>query len=122
MKSINYKYVDLQNLKEDTFGDIDIFKEIIELFIELIEEYIKVLNEELGNKNWPVLFKATHKIKPNINMFGIKALEPIILKLDYNFRNEQNLDDVDSLVKTSIVIFNEVKKELLNELNAMRDE
>ena len=122
MNQINSQYINLQSLKEDTFGDETILKEIIALFIELIDEYTSVLNKEISRKNWQALFQATHKIKPNIFMFGISSLENTILELDLNFRNEVNLDLVDDLVREAVFILNEVKKELLMELKLMADE
>jgi len=122
MNSTQYKYIDLQSIKDDTFGDVEILRMIIELFIEGIDEYVEILNNELANKNWHELFKATHKIKPNISMFGITKLVPTILELESNFRNEKNLDVVDAHVSFSIPIFREAKIELQTELNLMPNE
>ncbi|MFH4963414.1 hypothetical protein V8G69_00290 [Gaetbulibacter sp. M235] len=122
MNEVNYQYVNLQSLKEDTFGDESILKEIMGLFIELIDEYTSILNKELPHKNWQALFQATHKIKPNIFMFGISSLEKTILELDLNFRNEVNLETVDCLVDYAILILEEVKNELITELKLMTDE
>jgi HPt (histidine-containing phosphotransfer) domain-containing protein len=118
----DYQYINLQSLKENTFDDLSIQKEIMILFLELIDEYIHVLNQELPKKNWNELFKATHKIKPNINMFGIDALEPIILKLDHDFRTEQNLDTVNTLTTTCVNIFKKVIIEIETELKLMSDD
>jgi HPt (histidine-containing phosphotransfer) domain-containing protein len=115
----HYRYINLQSLKENTFDDLFIQKEIMILFLELIDEYIHVLDQELPNKNWNELFKATHKIKPNINMFGIESLEPIILKLEHDFRTEQNLDTVNTLTTTCANIFKEVIIEIETELKLM---
>ena len=118
----NYQYIDLQSLKENTFDDISIMKEIMELFLEIIDEYINTLNQELPNKNWDALFKAAHKIKPNINMFGIHKLESTTLQLEHNFKNEENLDTVDELVSSSINIFKQVKIEVQSELKSMNND
>ena len=122
MNQINSQYINLQSLKEDTFGDETILKEIITLFIEIIDEYTSVLNKELSHKNWQTLFQATHKIKPNIFMFGISSLEKTILELELNFRNEVNLDSVETLVHETVFILKEVKKELLTELKLITHE
>ena len=119
MNTLEYEYIDLQTIKADTFGDADILKMIIELFVEGIDEYVDVLNMEMPKKEWHNLFKATHKIKPNISMFGITKLEPTILQLEHNFKNEENLEAVDKLVESSISIFKQVRVELLTELKAM---
>jgi len=114
-----YEYLNLQTIKEDTFGDTDILKMIIELFVEGIDEYVDVLNNAMPNEDWQTLFKATHKIKPNISMFGITKLESTILQLEHNFRNEENLETVAIGVESCISILKQVRVELLTELKLM---
>ena len=122
MEPTLYKYIDLQSIKEDTFGDVEILRMIIDLFIEGIDEYVDALNNEFPRQNWQVLFQATHKIKPNISMFGMAKLVPVILELENSFKNEQNLDAAEELVKDSISIFRHVKTELLTELKLIPNE
>ncbi len=122
MNETIYRYIDLRQIKEDTFGDITILRMIIELFIEDIDAYVNVLEIEIKHQNWQVLFQATHKIKPNISMFGIDALVPVVLELEDNFKNEHNLDQIDAPVNTSITVLNIVKKELQTELKSMINE
>lgn len=117
-----YQYINLHSLKENTLDNIDIQIEIMELFLNLINEYIDILNQELPNKNWYALFDATHKIKPNISMFGIESLESIITQLDSDLRNKQNLDTVDKLINTTINIFKKVIIEIETELKLMTND
>ena len=122
MNETIYRYIDLRQIKEDTFGDITILRMIIDLFIEDIDAYVNVLEIEIKHQNWQVLFQATHKIKPNISMFGIDALVPVVLELEDNFKSEHNLDQIDAPVNTSINVLNNVKKELQTELKSMINE
>jgi HPt (histidine-containing phosphotransfer) domain-containing protein len=122
MNKLEPQYIDLRSLKEDTLGDIEVLKMIVEMFIEGIDEYVSIINDELGHKNWQVLFKATHKIKPNISMFGITQLEPTILQLESDFENEENLDTIDKQLNTCLDIFGQVKTELQAELKTMEHE
>ncbi len=112
----NYQHINLDVLRESTFNDATIQKEIMVLFLDLIDEYIAILNDEFPKKNWKALFEATHKIKPNVSMFGIQALEQTILKLDTDFRNEQNLDTIAVHVNSCKSIFSQVKTEIQTEL------
>lgn len=116
---MNYQYIDLQSLKEDTLGNAEIQREIMVMFLKLIEEYDDVLNSELPNKNWEALYSATHRIKPNIRMFGITKLEPVILELEDKLRKEENLGGIDELFHTVQIGFKEVKNELELEFKAM---
>ena len=118
----DYTHINLQSFREITFDDTEIQKEIIEAFFEILDEYIIVLNTELPNKNWESLFKATHKIKPNISMFGIFKLESTILELENNFRKEENLNLVESQIKYCLDTLKEVKMELELELKSMQND
>ncbi|MDD7884660.1 Hpt domain-containing protein [Flavivirga sp. 57AJ16] len=122
MVKSSYQYIDLNILKENTFGDTSIMKEIMELFLELMDEYVGVLNFQFPNKKWQVLYQATHKIKPNISMFGISKLESTILQLESNFKNEQNLNTSEALVNDCLAVFKEVKREVLTELKSMNND
>ncbi|AUP79797.1 Hpt domain-containing protein [Flavivirga eckloniae] len=112
----NYHYINIDIVRENTLDDISIIKEIMELFLELIDEYIEALTLQVPAKNWQTLFKATHKIKPNISMFGISELESTILQLESNFKNEQNLDTIETLVNHCLTVFKAVKEEIQSEI------
>lgn len=89
------------------------------LFNDIVEEFITTLERELPNKNWQELYDAVHKIKPNIQMFGISSMEVIIGELETNFRKEENLENIDDTVRAVVHAFKEIKKEIKLELNAL---
>lgn len=119
MDNLTYKYINLQSLKENTGGIIDIEIELMHLFNDIVEEFINTLERELPNKNWQKLYDAVHKIKPNIHMFGISSMEVIISELENNFRNEENLENIDDTVKDVVRSFKEIKKEIKLELHSL---
>ncbi|SNR72620.1 PAS domain-containing hybrid sensor histidine kinase/response regulator [Lutibacter flavus] len=114
--------IDLKFLREETLNETSILKLLIELFLKDLDEFIGIVDLELVNKNWSELYKATHKIKPSIAMFGISKFEPIIHVLMNIFREEKNLEDVEGLIIKSKVIIANVKNELLTELKLLNDE
>lgn len=122
MHQYNRTYTDLKLLKEQTFDEVPILIMIIEQFLEDIDEYLAVLNNELPNAQWEKLFQATHKIKPNISLFGIKDLEPIILQMEGRFKDKTDLEDVNMMADSVITVLKQAKIELLTKLNMMHDE
>jgi len=122
VNNTTYKYINLDSLRENTFGDISILTEIMEMFLVDIDVFINLLNSEISKQNWPKLFQETHKIKPNISMFGIFSLETSILKLENCFRKEEELHEVDALSRFVVSSLNEVKKEIQIELKLLRHE
>jgi len=122
VNNTTYKYINLDSLRENTFGDISILTEIMEMFLEDIDVFINLLNSEISKQNWPKLFQETHKIKPNISIFGITSLEGSILKLENCFRKEEELHEVDALSRFVVSSLNVVKKEIQIELKLLRHE
>lgn len=122
MVKTTYNYIHLNSLRENTFGNVPLEREIMHLFIDMVDEYITILDKELPNKNWKELYDATHKIKPNIIMFGIYSLESTIVELENSFRNEVNLARIEETTNVVLSTFKEVKKEILSELNSTENE
>lgn len=119
MVKLTYKYLNLQTLQETTGGNLAIEIELLELFNDIIEEYIAILEEELPNKNWKRLSDATHKIKPNITLFGIHSMEPVIENLEMHLKHQENPKQIHALVNHMIDVFKEVKTEIGHELDSM---
>ena len=116
------KLVDLTFLRKETLNEGVILKMLIELFIKDFDEFIAVTDQELKNKNWDILHKATHKIKPSITMFGIDKMKQIIYSLESNFREEKELDSVVEQVSKCKKMFEGVRKELVIEMNSLNNE
>ena len=121
MVNLKHQFIDLSTLRENTLGNVSIEKEIMLLFIDMIDDYVATLYKELPNKNWQALYEATHKIKPNIDMFGIHSLESTIIELETSFKYEKNLDTIEAPTNLVASTFKEVKKEIQLELNSMQD-
>lgn len=119
MKTLTYNYLNLESLRDQTGGNLTIEIEFMELFNDIVDEFIACLEKELPNKNWQKLYDATHKIKPNVTLFGIYNLESVIEELENNFRREENLEKIDDIVKSVIDAFKEIKKEIEWELNSL---
>lgn len=119
MVKLTYKYLNLQALQETTGGNLAIEIELLELFNDIVEEYIAILEEELPKENWKGLFDATHKIKPNITLFGIHSMEPVIEDLEMHLKHQENPQQLHALVNHVIDVFKEVKTEIGLELDSM---
>lgn len=116
------KHIDLNFLYEETQHESSILILLIESFLKDLEEFFEVVNIEYKNKNWKVLYEATHKIKPSITMFGISEMGPVIHLLAQKFREEKQLEDVGELLNSFKEIYKFVKDELLIELKLLKNE
>lgn len=95
---------------------------LIESLLNDFEEFFGVVDKEFKNKNWKVLYEATHKIKPSIAMFGILEMELIIHLLSQKFRQEKHLDGIGEILDKCKEIFKHAKEELLIELKSLKNE
>ena len=116
------KFTDLNFLKQESLNETSILILLIELFIKDVDEYVGVIESEAKNKNWDILHRATHKIKPNVSMFGISKMEPIVHSLMKKFEKNENLEDAEMQLNACVDILKNVKTELLMELKTLKDE
>ena len=119
MKQSTYKHINLEALREQIGENLTIEQEFLELFSDIVDEFVACLEKEFPNQNWPKLYDATHKIKPNITLFGIYHLESVIEELETNFRLEKDLEKIDQMIITVLNAFKEIKKEVEMELNCI---
>ena len=117
----NNKYINLDFLKKETLNESTVMVLLVELFFKDLKEYLQILEVKVKEKDWESLYKATHKIKPSISMFGIAKLEPVIHTLEKIFKEESNLEDIDSLVRKCKTIIVNVKRELKVELKSLKE-
>lgn len=116
----DYRCINLEFLEEETLNESTVLILLIDLFFKDLKEYMHMLDEDVKQKKWQDLYKATHKIKPSISMFGITKLEPVIFTLEQKFK-EEDLEDIDSIVRKCKSIIVNVKKELKLELKSLKE-
>ncbi len=116
------QYIDLKFIRQETLNESAILKLLLEQFVKDIDEFLKRVPLGLKEEDWELLYRATHKIKPSISMFGISKMEPIIHVLENKFKNEKKLEGVEELVESIKEIFKHVKSELIIELESLRNE
>ncbi|MBI9040014.1 response regulator [Lutibacter sp.] len=120
--AIQEKYTDLEFLKQESLNETSILVLLIQLFLKDLDEYVKVVTKEIKTKNWEALHRATHKIKPNISMFGISKMETMIHSLMRNLEKKENLDGVEVVLNNCKEIIEKVKEELVEELKMLENE
>lgn len=116
------KYTDLTFLKEESLQETSILLLLIELFLKDLEEYKLDLEKCLKNKDWEQLHRATHKIKPNVSMFGIAKMVPIVHSLMNFHKKADMIINVETQVEKCILIIELVKIELQNELKILKND
>ena len=71
------KYYAKENLSEIADGDQDFLKILAQTFLDEIPPDLHSMEEAIENENRELAYQFAHKMKPNIEMFGIDALKDI---------------------------------------------
>ncbi|MDN3725372.1 Hpt domain-containing protein [Aequorivita sp. SDUM287046] len=66
-----------ENLAEIADGDQEFLKILAQTFLEEIPPDLLSMKEAIDNENRELAYQFAHKMKPNIEMFGIDALKDI---------------------------------------------
>ena len=71
-------YYDLKDVKEMAGGDEDFLKVIVETFLEEIPPDVRSMNEAIENGNPSLAYQYAHKMKPNLQLFGLDLMEQVL--------------------------------------------
>lgn len=71
------KYYTKENLSEIADGDEDFLKILAQTFLDEIPPDLRSMEEAIENENRELAYQFAHKMKPNIEMFGIDVLKDI---------------------------------------------
>lgn len=116
---LNYKST-VVNLKyfQTYLGDSpELIQTIIKHFIVDAPFYMDEMMNSVSVSDWETVRRIAHKIKPNIDTFGIDESKGLVRKIEANTRYEVNLEEVPALVKA----MQEDLKEAVNELQRYVD-
>lgn len=67
----------LDEVKEMAGGDDDFLLVVVQTFLEEIPPDVAAMNEAIGNNNPSLAYQFAHKMKPNLQLFGLELMEQI---------------------------------------------
>jgi hypothetical protein len=76
MMNKNYS---LESVKEMAGDDNDFVKVIVETFLEEIPADVNLMTEAIENENSAVAYQFAHKMKPNLQLFGLELMDQILI-------------------------------------------
>ena len=106
------KYYAKENLSEIADGDEDFLEILAQTFLEEIPPDLRSMEEAIVNDNRELAYQFAHKMKPNIEMFGIDALKDItnIENWSKTTKNKTTiLPNLENILNTLNHVFNELK-------------
>jgi HPt (histidine-containing phosphotransfer) domain-containing protein len=102
-----YKYINLQYMKEISAGNLQYEKSVTEQFIEAIPNEIELLEKAFAAKDFITLKQISHNMKTSISIMGLtEILEPYLNKLENDnlteFEISYNIETVKKICFSAI--------------------
>jgi signal transduction histidine kinase/CheY-like chemotaxis protein len=99
-----YKYINLQYMKEISAGNLQYEKSVTEQFIEAIPNEIELLENAFAAKDFTALKQIAHNMKTSISIMGLtEILASYLNKIEYDNLTEFEIsDNIDSVKKISL--------------------
>ncbi|MBV1922965.1 MAG: Hpt domain-containing protein [Flavobacteriaceae bacterium] len=108
------KNYSIESLNVIADGDKDFMSVVAQTFLEEIPPDLESMEEAISNNNKELTYQFAHKMKPNLEMFGIDVLKDITTieswtkTLKSISAVEANLENVSSTLKK---VFEELKED-----------
>ncbi len=108
------KMYNLQKVKEISGGDEDFVKVIVETFLQEIPPDMQSMKLAIKNDNHKMAYQFAHKMKPNLDMFGIDLLKEIAAMEKWSDTNRPTTaiqGQLDRIVATLNAVIPELKQD-----------
>ena len=94
-----HRLYDTKNLLDTHQGDTQFIKHIAGLFVQHMPVMTQELKKALANKDWQSLYFYAHKMKPSIDLFGIRELSVTIRTVEQQGKTGMPADNLTNEVK-----------------------
>lgn len=108
------RYYERENLNAIADGDQEFIEVLVQTFLEEIQLDLRSMEEAILNENRDLAYQYAHKMKPNIEMFGIDALKEITAIETWSKTSRTKatiLPNLESVLSTLNHVFDELKQD-----------
>lgn len=108
------RFYQKENILKISEGDEEFMEILAKTFIEEVHQDLYSLEEAILNENKGLAFQYAHKMQPNIEMFGVKALSDIKAIEQWSKTSRSKLTVLDNLQNLLTIlhqVFDELKKD-----------
>ena len=106
------KHYSIESLKELAGGDEEFMAIVAHAFLEEIPPDLKAMEEAIANENKELAYQFAHKMKPNLEMFGIPLQKDIttIESWTKSSKNKATIEaHLENISTTLAYVFDELK-------------
>lgn len=108
------KKYSIESLTEIADGDKDFMRIVAKTFLEEIPPDLKTMEEAIESNNRELAYQLVHKMKPNLEMFGLNLGKEItsIESWTKNLKNKSTIEaQLKKVVSTVEIVFDELKED-----------
>ena len=106
------KHYSIESLKEVAGGDLEFMAIVAQTFLDEIPPDLRSMEEAIANDNKELAYQFAHKMKPNLEMFGI-ALQKDITSIESWTKTSKNKATIVAhleVISTTLAhVFDELK-------------
>jgi HPt (histidine-containing phosphotransfer) domain-containing protein len=88
---------DLSTLQDLSSGNPEFVDKLVKMFIDLTPSLIERIELGLKEKNYAEVGAAAHKLKPSIDVMGIRSLKDTVREIEIYAKEQTQLDQLDDL-------------------------
>jgi HPt (histidine-containing phosphotransfer) domain-containing protein len=81
--------VDLRELLQECYGEIEMLEELVRLFKQNIYEFIGAVKIAISNQNFEEIYQASHKIKAGLALMNTNDLKRLIEGIEEGAKNTE---------------------------------
>lgn len=85
----------LESVREMAGGDEDFVKVVVQTFLEEIPPDLQSMNEALMENNPGLSYQYAHKMKPNLQMFGLELMPQIRIIEEWS-KSSKSFEEVET--------------------------
>ncbi|MGJ8666639.1 MAG: Hpt domain-containing protein [Patiriisocius sp.] len=103
-----------ESLNEIAGGDEDFMEIVANTFLEEIPPDLAALQEAIANDNKELAYQFAHKMKPNLEMFGIDVQKDVAAIENWTKTSKSNSTiegNIDRLVEVLQIVFKELQED-----------
>ena len=111
--------VNLDYLREITANDPALMIDLIDTFIQQVPREIAKMKTALRQEDWPALYLAVHKSKPNFNYVGVESVQGMLDQFERDVKQrthqstyQQRIQELEAFTERTIPALEIEKKSL----------
>ena len=109
------RITDLAFLKQNSFGDADIYRELLTIFVRTTPEMVAQMQEAINRNDLRLLSQVAHKLKSSIQAVGLHQVSLMLEELEHHTDRKSRIElqkTIDDVAKQCSIAVAEVVEEL----------